>query len=75
LEINSFPDRMDLDATYCRRAKHIGVKLAISTDAHGLADLNFMKYGIGQARRGWLEASDVVNTYSLPGLLKILNRK
>jgi DNA polymerase (family X) len=75
LEINSFPDRMDLDATYCRRAKHIGVKVAISTDAHGLADLNFMKYGIGQARRGWLEASDVINTYPLSRLLKILIKK
>lgn len=74
LELNSFPDRMDLDASYCRRAKEIGVKIAINTDAHGIADLNFMKYGIGQARRGWLEASDVINTYSLPRLLELLIR-
>ena len=75
LEVNSFPDRMDLDASYCRKAKIIGVKVAISTDAHGLADLNFMKYGVGQARRGWLEAAEVVNTYSLPKLLGLIRKR
>jgi DNA polymerase (family X) len=74
LEVNSFPDRLDLDATYCRMAKEMGVKLAINTDSHGTGDLSFMKYGIGQARRGWIEASDVINTYPLTALLKFIKR-
>lgn len=74
LEVNSFPDRLDLDATYCRMAKDFGVKVAINTDAHGITDLDFMKYGVGQARRGWLEASDVINTRSLQELWKYFRR-
>ena len=68
LEINSQPERMDLPDTFCRFAKDAGVKLAISTDAHSVGDLGFMHLGVGQARRGWLEKANVVNTLSLENL-------
>lgn len=74
LELNAFPDRLDLNDIHCKMAKDMGVKIAISTDAHRPGDLEFMRYGIGQARRGWLEAGDVINTLSLPALKKILKR-
>jgi DNA polymerase (family 10) len=75
LELNAGPERMDLNDSHCRTAKEIGVKVALATDAHSTAGLNFMRYGIGQARRGWLEAEDVINTRSLPELVKLLERK
>jgi DNA polymerase (family 10) len=75
LELNAHPDRLDLTDVDCKLAKEIGLKLAISTDAHRLDDLHFMRYGIGQARRGWLEAGDVLNTRSWDGLKKLLKRK
>ncbi|MCF8052086.1 MAG: DNA polymerase/3'-5' exonuclease PolX [Desulfobacterales bacterium] len=74
LELNAEPDRLDLTDTHCKMAKEIGVKLAISTDAHSTASLEFMRFGIGQARRGWLEADDVLNTRSLGDLMKLLKR-
>jgi len=74
LELNAHPDRMDLDDTYCKMAKEAGVKVAVSTDAHRIDDLNFMKYGIGQARRGWLEPADVLNTRSWKELKKLIRR-
>jgi len=74
LELNAEPDRLDLIDTHCKMAKDIGVKVAISTDAHSPAGLEFMRFGIGQARRGWLEADDVVNTRSLKKLIKMLKR-
>ena len=55
-------------------AKEAGIKIAISTDAHSICDLDLMHFGIGQARRGWLEKEDVVNTKSLKALMNILNR-
>jgi len=62
LELNSQPDRLDLSDVYCKLAKDMGVKIAISTDAHSAVELNYLRFGIGQARRGWLEAEDVLNT-------------
>ncbi len=62
LELNAQPDRLDLSDTYCKMAKEMGVKITISTDAHTTADLGNMRIGIGQARRGWLETDDVLNT-------------
>lgn len=64
LEVNAHPARLDLDDTHCRQAKQSGVKLAISTDAHSTAGLHAMRYGVDQARRGWIEAEDVLNTRS-----------
>jgi len=72
LELNAQPDRLDLDDIHCRMAKDEGVPIAISTDAHSLKDLELMELGIGQARRGWLEKEDVVNTKSLKELMKML---
>ncbi len=74
LEVNAQPERLDLDEHHCRFAKEIGLKLAISTDAHDPAHFAFMRYGIDQARRGWIEAADVINTRSLPELRKLLKR-
>jgi DNA polymerase (family 10) len=72
LELNAHPDRLDLDDRGCRMAKEAGVRVAISTDAHRAADLGLMRFGIGQARRGWLEPGDVVNTRSLKALKRLL---
>jgi DNA polymerase (family 10) len=74
LELNSQPDRLDLDDISCKAAKELGVKVAISSDAHVIKNLGLVRFGVGQARRGWLEAGDVVNTRSLAGLRKILQR-
>jgi DNA polymerase (family X) len=74
LELNSQPSRLDLTDSGCRLAKELGVKVAISTDAHGAGNLGFMRFGVGQARRGWLEANDVINTRPLKELLKLLKR-
>jgi len=72
LEINSFPERLDLNDQNIRRAKEIGVKMVINTDAHHVDQLRFMEYGIAQARRGWAEKEDIINCHSLEELLKIL---
>lgn len=73
LEINSFPLRLDLNSANVYFAKNQGVKFVINTDAHGLEHLDFMKYGIAVARRGWLEAKDVFNTLSLQPMLKAIH--
>ncbi|WP_426663892.1 DNA polymerase/3'-5' exonuclease PolX [Rhodanobacter aciditrophus] len=72
LEINAQPERLDLDDTGCRMAMDAGVRLAISSDAHDVHGFGNLRFGIGQARRGWLEAKDVVNTLPLPQLKETL---
>ena len=72
LEINASPSRLDLGAPMIRTAKRIGCKFTISTDAHHIKDLQNMRFGVTTARRGWLEAPDVVNTLSLDGLRALL---
>ncbi len=74
LEINSQPGRMDLDDIHIQDAKGFGVKFAVSTDAHAAKQLDYMKYGINQARRGWLEKDDIINTLKLDKLIKVLKR-
>jgi len=74
LELNSQPARLDLTDTSCQLAKEMGLKVAISTDAHGVDQLDYLRYGIGQARRGWLEPGDVLNTRPLAKLKKLLKR-
>lgn len=74
LELNAHPDRLDLDDVYCKRAKEMGIKVAISADAHSLDDLRYMRFGVGQARRGWLEPEDVLNTRSWESLRGLLKR-
>lgn len=68
MEVNSQPDRLDLTDTACLAAKHAGVKLVISSDAHSPHEMDLIEYGINQARRGWLEATDVINTRPLKSL-------
>jgi DNA polymerase (family 10) len=72
LEINAYPDRLDLKDVHVRKAKEKGVIITINTDAHSIVDLNFMKYGLYTARRGWLEKKNVLNTLSLDMLMKWL---
>ena len=74
LELNCHPERLDLLDTYCQMAKDEGVLVSINSDAHSLADFDNLKYGIGQARRGWLEAKDVLNTRTLPQLRRLLKK-
>ncbi|MFO0695242.1 MAG: DNA polymerase/3'-5' exonuclease PolX [Polyangiales bacterium] len=74
LEINAHPERLDLSDVHCRQAKELGARFAISTDAHSTSDFANLGYGVAQARRGWLEASDVVNTLPVAKLKKALAR-
>ena len=74
LELNAQPDRLDLNDIHCRMAKEIGVKIAIGTDAHSTTTLDYMQYGINQARRGWISSKDVLNTYGLNDLMKLLKK-
>ena len=74
LELNAFWNRLDLNDINLRLAKEKGVRIAISTDAHNVMELDIIKYGISQARRGWLEAKDVVNTLPFEKLKKILKK-
>lgn len=74
LELNAYPERLDLSDLNCRKAKEKGVKIAISTDAHSNAHLEWMSFGVATARRGWIESEDVVNTLPLTRLLRLLNK-
>jgi DNA polymerase (family 10) len=74
MEVNSQPDRLDLTDEACRMARELGLKVAISSDAHGSASLGYLRYGVDQARRGWLTAQDVINTRSLRALRRLLRR-
>ncbi|TAM38580.1 DNA polymerase/3'-5' exonuclease PolX [bacterium] len=74
LEINSFPQRLDLNDLQSRQAKEMGIKLAISTDSHTVDQLEAIKFGISVARRAWLSKNDVINTLPLEKLLKELKK-
>ena len=74
LEVNSQPDRLDLDDVRCRMAKEEGVLVTISSDAHNTYELAHLRFGVGQARRGWLEPGDVLNTRDLDALRPLLAR-
>jgi len=74
LELNSDPDRLDLADINVQAAKAAGAKVAISTDAHSVAGFANIRFGIDQARRGWLEAADVINTRPLAKLKQLLKR-
>lgn len=73
VELNAYPNRLDLDWVHCRRAKELGVMMAINPDAHSTADLENIEYGIATARRAWLEEKDVLNTRELDEVLEILD--
>jgi DNA polymerase (family 10) len=74
LEINAHPSRLDLDDVHARAAKGAGVLIAISSDAHSTVGLANIRFGVDQARRGWLEPQDVLNTRSWPELRPLLAR-
>jgi len=75
LELNAQPSRLDLSDTQCRMAKELGLKVVISTDAHSPSTLSYMRYGVDQARRGWLAAKDVLNTRPLNEFRRALKRR
>jgi DNA polymerase (family 10) len=72
LELNAHPDRLDLLDVHCQMARDAGVLVAINSDAHGVGDFDNLVYGVGQARRGWLEKRDVLNTRPLKALRRLL---
>ena len=73
LEINSYPERLDLNDQNIRRAKEAGVKMVINTDSHHKDQLRFIEFGIAQARRGWAEKEDIINTQPLNKLLEFFS--
>lgn len=74
MEINSQPSRLDLNDELILHAKTFGLKFCISTDSHAVSDLASMRYGLGQARRGWLKKEDVVNTYPYSRLKEVFKK-
>ena len=74
LELNAHPDRLDLDDIAARMAKEEGARVAINSDAHSVHDFENLAFGVGQARRGWLEARDVLNARPLAEVRKLLAR-
>ena len=72
LEIDAYPNRLDLKDEYIRKVIEAGVKLSIDSDAHNTSHFQYLNLGIGQARRGWAKASDVINTRSWQEMLKLL---
>jgi len=75
MEINAYPFRLDLNDIYCKKAKELGVPVSISTDTHVIYQLDFMTYGIGTARRGWIEKKGVLNALGYNALKKRLKSK
>ncbi len=75
LEIDGFPERLDLKDAHIKAAKAAGCRFTLSTDAHARSHLAYMKYAVFQARRGWLEAKDVLNTYGVKKLEKELAKR
>ena len=74
LEINSYPERLDLNDVNIKKAKEAGVKMVINTDAHHVDQMRFIEYGVAQARRGWAEKEDIVNCWELEKMLKFLKK-
>ena len=72
LELNAHPERLDLLDTHCQLAREEGVLVSINSDAHSIADFDNLRFGVGQARRGWLEKKDVLNTRPLATLRTLL---
>ncbi len=70
LEINAYPQRLDLNDYNIRQARELGIKMVINTDAHYIDQLRYVEYGIAQARRGWAEHKDIINTHPVDGLMR-----
>jgi DNA polymerase (family X) len=75
MEINSYPDRLDLNDELILRARRYGVKFSIDTDSHATVHLGFLRYGVGTAQRGWLTRDDVINTWPLTKLRQFVEAK
>jgi DNA polymerase (family 10) len=75
VELDSHPDRLDLSDVALMRARELGTKIVISTDAHRVAHLDHLRYGVEQARRAWLEPGHVLNTKPLDEFLAALRRR
>ncbi len=75
LELNAHPERLDLLDTQCQMAREEGVLVAVNSDAHSVRDFDNLVYGVGQARRGWLEKTDILNTRKLHALRALLKRQ
>jgi DNA polymerase (family 10) len=75
MECNSYPDRLDLTDIYLRMCKERGVKVVISTDAHNVIHLPFIRHGVTMARRGWLEKTNVINSLPAEQFLAALRPK
>lgn len=73
VELNGQPARLDLDDHACRLARDIGVLVSIASDAHGTLEFGHLQWGVGQARRGWLEARHVLNTRPLEEIRRLLD--
>lgn len=74
MEIDAYPDRLDLRDEYIRKCVDAGVKLAIDTDAHSPTHFPYLEYGIAQARRGWAERKDIINAWPLEKMLRFLKQ-
>ncbi len=74
-EINAYPARLDFNDIYAKKAKELSIPLVISTDAHIITNMDYMKYGVSIARRSWLQKDDVLNTLSIEKLLKRLKNR
>jgi DNA polymerase (family 10) len=74
LEVNAHPARLDLPSAHLRAARDAGVKFSIDSDAHFTGGLDYLRYGVGTAQRGWLTPDDVINTYPLPRLRQFLRK-
>ena len=74
LEINAYPDRLDLNDEHVLWAKRHGVKFAVDTDSHATIHLRYLRYGVGMAQRGWLTADDVINAWPLDRLRVFLRK-
>ena len=74
LEIDAFPDRLDLKDEYIRKCVEAGVKMSISSDAHSVSHISCLELGVAQARRGWAKKSDIINAWSLKKMLSMLKK-
>jgi len=74
LEINAYPLRLDINDTYAKKAKEMGIPIFINTDTHVINQFDYMIYGVSIGRRGWLEKNDVLNTLTTANLLKWLGK-
>ena len=72
LEINAFPNRLDLKDEHIKKCVEAGVKMCINCDGHLFSHYDYLRYGIAQARRGWAEKKDIINAWPLEKMLKML---